>query len=78
MLANVDEASYKPPSDGKMGGHPVIWTNPKMKARNVYILKGHHPTLVKNGNYTTLLRNSILRAADKGEPAGTVAPKPGD
>ena len=27
VLAHVDEASYQPPSDIKMGDHPVIWTD---------------------------------------------------
>jgi len=63
VLAHVDEASYQPASDIKMGDHPVIWTNEKMKARNVYILMGHHPTLLDNEVYKRLLRNSILWAA---------------
>ncbi|MBI1178778.1 ThuA domain-containing protein [bacterium] len=63
VLAHVDEASYTPPSDIKMGDHPVIWSNEKMKARNVYILMGHHPTLLKNENYTRLFLNAILWAA---------------
>jgi len=63
VLAHVDESSYQPPSRIKMGDHPVIWTNPKMKARNIYILMGHHPSLFANDNYKTLLLNSILWAA---------------
>lgn len=67
VLAHVDEASYRPPSKIRMGDHPVIWSNPKMKARNVYILMGHHPTLLKNEDYTKLLINSIVWAADEGK-----------
>jgi type 1 glutamine amidotransferase len=63
VLASVDESSYQPSSNIKMGDHPVIWTNEKVKARNVYIQMGHHPTLFDNDNYKTLLRNSILWAA---------------
>ncbi len=63
VLAHVDESSYQPYSDIKMGDHPIIWTNEKMKARNVYIQMGHHPTLFDNDNYKMLLRNSILWAA---------------
>ena len=70
VLAHVDEASYQPPSDIKMGDHPIIWTNEKMKARNIYIQMGHHPTLLKNNNYTTLLKNSILWAAGGDAPTG--------
>jgi uncharacterized protein len=58
----VDESSYQPSSDIKMGDHPVVWTNEKMKARNIYIQMGHHPSLLTNENYTTLLRNAILWA----------------
>jgi hypothetical protein len=39
VLALVDESSYRPDSDIKMGDHPVIWVNGKMKARKVYFLK---------------------------------------
>jgi type 1 glutamine amidotransferase len=63
VLARVDEDSYDPQSDIKMGDHPVVWTNPRMKARNVYILMGHHPTLLDNEDYKKLLLNSILWAA---------------
>jgi hypothetical protein len=38
-----------------------------MKARNVYILMGHHPSLFKNDAYQTLFRNAILWAAGVGE-----------
>jgi len=68
VLARVDESSYQPASDIKMGDHPVIWTNEKMKARNIYILMGHHPSLFENHAYKTLFHNAILWAAgDKSE-----------
>jgi type 1 glutamine amidotransferase len=35
-----------------------------MKARNIYILMGHHPSLFQNEAYKTLFRNSILWAAE--------------
>ena len=63
VLANVEESSYSPVSDITMGDHPVVWTNEKMKARNIYIFMGHHPDLLKNESYKTLVRNSILWAA---------------
>ena len=63
VLAHVDEASYQPASDIKMGDHPVIWTNEKMKARNVYILMGHHPSLFGNDNYKLLVHNALFWAA---------------
>jgi hypothetical protein len=46
-----------------MGDHPVVWTNTKMKARNIYIFMGHSPELLNNASYTTLLRNAIFWAA---------------
>jgi uncharacterized protein len=64
VLARVDESSYSPASDLKMGDHPVIWSNPRMKAKNVYIQMGHHPELFGNIVYATLLRNAIFWAAD--------------
>ncbi len=65
VIASVDENSYNPNSDTKMGDHPVIWTNPNVKARNIYIFMGHSPELFKNAAYTTLFRNSIFWAAAK-------------
>ena len=65
VLANVDESSYQPASDVKMGDHPVIWTNPKVKARNVYIFIGHGPELFENTAYTTMFRNAIFWASKK-------------
>jgi type 1 glutamine amidotransferase len=62
VLAHVDENSYKPNSEIKMGDHPVIWTNPKYKARNIYIFMGHSPDLFQNKAYTTLFRNAIFWA----------------
>lgn len=66
VLATVDESSYAPPSDVKMNGdHPVVWTNPNYKARNVYIFMGHAPELFQNKDYTTLFENAIFWAAAK-------------
>jgi type 1 glutamine amidotransferase len=63
VLASVDESSYSPASDIKMGDHPVVWTNEHVKARNVYIFMGHHGELFQNDAFTKLFHNSILWAA---------------
>jgi hypothetical protein len=65
VLANVDESSYKPASNIKMGDHPVIWTNEKMKARNVYFLMGHSPSLLNSVEFKTMFGNAIIWAAGK-------------
>jgi type 1 glutamine amidotransferase len=65
VLASVDESTYKPDSDIKMGDHPVVWVNEKMKARNVYFLIGHDASLIKNPDFTTMVSNAIMWAADK-------------
>lgn len=67
VLASVDESTYVPDSPIKMGDHPVVWTNENVKARNVYIFMGHGPDLFENSFYTTLLRNAITWAAQKGK-----------
>lgn len=64
VLANVDESTYSPDSSVKMGDHPVIWSNPRMAARNIYIFMGHGPWLLENKAFTTILRNSIIWAAE--------------
>ena len=63
VLADVDENSYQPDTVAKMGDHPVIWTNEKMKARNVYIFMGHAPELFDSWVYRRLFRNAIFWAA---------------
>lgn len=65
VIAHVDEASYSPASAKQMGDHPVIWSNPGIKARNVYIFMGHSPNLFDNEVYKTIFRNAIFWAAAK-------------
>lgn len=65
VLASVDEATYSDPSAVRMGDHPVIWTNERMAARNIYIFMGHGPWLFENEAFTTIFRNAILWAAEK-------------
>ena len=73
VLASVDESTYEfvdaSQSGIRMGDHPVIWTNDKLKGRNLYIFMGHHPNLFANAAYTTLLTNSIMWLAKKPAPA---------
>lgn len=63
VIASVDESTYAPDSEIKMGDHPVIWINKKFTTRNIYIFMGHSPDLFKNKEYTSLFRNSIFWAA---------------
>ncbi|HEV8541779.1 MAG TPA: ThuA domain-containing protein [Verrucomicrobiae bacterium] len=64
VIASVDESTYSDPNAPRMGDHPVIWTNEKMQARNVYIFMGHGPWLLENEAFATILRNAILWAAE--------------
>lgn len=59
VLANVDESSYMPASDIKMGDHPVVWVNENKKARNVYFQIGHSSKLYETEGFTTMFRNAI-------------------
>ncbi len=63
VLASVDESSYSDLSAPRMGDHPVIWTNERVPARNVYIFMGHGPWLLEDKAFTTIFRNAILWAA---------------
>jgi type 1 glutamine amidotransferase len=65
VLASVDEATYSDPSAVRMGDHPVIWTNERVAARNVYIFMGHGPWLFENEAFTIIFRNAILWAGEK-------------
>lgn len=65
VIASVDESTYRPDSKIKMGDHPVIWSNPRKKAKNVYIFMGHSPVLFESDVYKTIFKNAILWAAQK-------------
>lgn len=65
VIATVDESSYVPASEKKMGDHPVIWSNTHYKARNIYIFMGHSPDLFRNPAYVTLFKNAISWASKK-------------
>ena len=65
VLANVDEASYKPESDIKMGDHPAIWVNTNKKARNVYFLMGHSNKLFESDEFKIMFANAIKWAGSK-------------
>lgn len=64
VLATVDESTYTPDSDIKMGDHPAVWTNRKMKARNVYFLMGHARTLFDSEDFVKMFSNAILWASE--------------
>jgi len=63
VLAYVDESSYQPVSDIKMGDHPAIWTNENVKARNVYFLMGHANSLFASEDFKKMFENAILWAS---------------
>jgi type 1 glutamine amidotransferase len=88
VLGTVDENTYSPDTTIKMGDHPVIWSNEKMKARNVYIFMGHDPVLFDDTTYRHLFANAISWAAQtptfplsavaaSAAPAVTLADAPG-
>ena len=68
VIANVDESSYQPDTTVKMGDHPVIWTNEKMPARNIYIFMGHSPILFDDPVYKKIFSNAIFWAASAPRP----------
>ena len=60
VLAHVDENSYQPPSDIKMGDHPVVWVNENVKARNVYFLMGHDARLFESDDFKKMFYNALI------------------
>ncbi|MEI9956129.1 MAG: ThuA domain-containing protein [Ferruginibacter sp.] len=62
VIASVNENTYTPATTIKMGDHPVIWSNEKVAAKNVYIFMGHSPELFKNETYCTIFKNAIFWA----------------
>ena len=67
VLASVDEKTYTPATDLKMGDHPVIWSNEHVKARNIYIFMGHRPEHFGDQSFTQIFANSIFWAAGQQE-----------
>lgn len=65
VIASVNESTYQPPSDIRMGDHPVIWSNKNIKARNLYIFMGHGPELFNNHSYTMLFKNALFWCAGR-------------
>jgi type 1 glutamine amidotransferase len=68
VIATVDESTYQPDSKLKMGDHPVIWSNDRVKARNVYVFMGHSPVLFEIEEYKTIFRNALFWAAGADAP----------
>lgn len=60
VLASVDESTYTPDSEIKMGDHPVVWINPNKKAKNVYFLIGHSSKLYETEDFTKMFHNAIV------------------
>lgn len=67
VLASVDESTYVPASDIKMGDHPVVWTNDTKKARNVYFQFGHTAELYATPAFTQMFSNAIRWALERQE-----------
>ena len=59
VLASADESTYYPPTEIKMGDHPVVWINENVKARNVYFQFGHGEILYRDNNFLNMFRNAI-------------------
>ena len=65
VLASVDEDSYSPSSEIRMGDHPVVWVNESVKAKNVYFQFGHSQILYENEDFVRMFRNSLEWMLDK-------------
>ena len=82
VLARVNEDSYSIETNIKMGDHPVIWTNPEKKARNVYFQFGHSKSLFQNPAFIRMFKNALLwtlkdvDSNDNGEYAANYAGAP--
>lgn len=63
VLAHIDESTLSPSSAATMGDHPIVWHNPRVKARNVFFLMGHDAELLANKDFTTMFSNAIEWAA---------------
>lgn len=59
VLASVDESTYSIDTKIKMGDHPVVWSNPNVKARNIYFQIGHSEKLYQTEDFTRMFHNAI-------------------
>lgn len=59
VLAHVDEDSYSTSTPVRMGDHPVVWTNERVRARNVYFQFGHDAQLLQSKDFCQMLSNAI-------------------
>ena len=69
VLAGVDEGSYNPSSNIRMGDHPVVWSNPHKAGRNVYFLMGHSDVLFSVESFTRMFDNAMEWAVAGGDEA---------
>ncbi len=65
VLAQLDEASYRPGEPLRMGTHPIMCINPRTKGRVFYSALGHEPELYDDPDYHRILTNAIRWAAGK-------------
>ena len=65
VLASVDESTYYPPTEIKMGDHPVVWVNENVKSKNVYFQFGHSKILYEDENFLKMFRNALEWTLDK-------------
>jgi len=63
ILAQIDEASYRPGDRLRMGTHPIMWINPRTKGRVFYSAMGHEPELYDDPDYRHILTNAVRWAA---------------
>lgn len=59
VLAHVDEHSYTPASEVRMGDHPVVWTNESKAARNVYFQFGHSAELFQVPDFVRMFAGAL-------------------
>lgn len=67
VLASVDENTYDINTPVRMGDHPVVWVNEKIKSKNVYFQMGHNPELLSNKDFVTMFGNAVIWASGKGK-----------
>jgi type 1 glutamine amidotransferase len=58
-----------------MGDHPVIWTNEKVKAKNIYFLIGHSASLLNSNEFKTMFGNAVMWASTKSKTISSQFPR---
>jgi type 1 glutamine amidotransferase len=70
ILARLDESSYAPAPEQRMGDHPIVWTRCIGRGRLFFSALGHKAETWSEPLHLRMIRGALLWAADRDRPCG--------